>query len=230
MICFRPLPLMTLFSLPALAALIWLGAWQWEKYETKTAAAIAPTPEMTIADYQPVLDGVQFVFGVRGDTHEQGWRVFAPVQDGEQAVFVDAGFIPGRDAPDPRSLRYPAALRESDPVTGASIRPQQAGPLALAPQPMQRLWFSVDLAAMGRNAGLERVADFYLAAAYVGEDGRASANPFALGPGADALPPARHMGYALTWYGLAAALIVIYFAYHRSVGRLSLQRPRRPEA
>jgi surfeit locus 1 family protein len=88
------------------------------------------------------------------------------------------------------------------------------------------LWFAVDLAAMGRNAGLEDVADYYVAAAYVGADGRAVANPFALAPGADALPPARHLGYSLTWYGLALVLLVIYFAYHVSVGRLALQRPR----
>ena len=48
----------------------------------------------------------------------------------------------------------------------------------------------------------------------------------ALAAGADAMPPARHLGYALTWYGLAIVLLAIYFAYHMSVGRLALQRPR----
>jgi cytochrome oxidase assembly protein ShyY1 len=79
---------------------------------------------------------------------------------------------------------------------------------------------------MGRNAGLADVADYYIASKYVGEDGRAVANPFALAPGADALPPARHLGYAITWYGLAVVLLVIYFAYHASVGRLSFAQPR----
>ena len=82
---------------------------------------------------------------------------------------------------------------------------------------------------MGRNAGLENVADYYVANAYVGADGRATPNPFALAPGADALPPERHMGYAITWYGLALVLIVIYFAYHGSVGRLVLKPPRQRE-
>ena len=53
--------------------------------------------------------------------------------------------------------------------------------------------------------------------------------PFALAPGADVLPPARHLGYAITWYGLALVLIVIYFAYHVSVGRLSFRPPAPPE-
>jgi surfeit locus 1 family protein len=229
MIRFRPLPLMTLLTLVALAILISLGRWQWEKYDLKRAAAEAPVPEMTIANYQPVPDGLQFVHGIRPDTHEQGWRVFAPVAYGDETVFIDADFIAGVTAPDPREVRVPAALRYSEPFRGASIRPEPPAPLTLAPRPLQRLWFAVDLDAMGRNAGMENVADYYLAGSYVGEDGRATRNPFALAPGADALPPARHLGYGLTWYGLALVLLVIYFAYHLSVKRLTFAPPRRQD-
>lgn len=221
MIRFRPLLLLTVFSIAALAILATLGRWQWERYELKGAAAAEPVPEITIENYQPLAEGVQFVFAVRPDTREQGWRVFAPVQDGETAVFVDADFIPGLEGPDPREVRFPASLRDGAPITGASVRPDPPGPLALAPHPLERQWFVADLAAMARNAGLAQSADYYIAAAYVGADGRATPNPFARAPGAEALPPERHLGYALTWYGLALALVVIYFAYHRSVGRLS---------
>lgn len=226
MIRFKPLPLMSLLSIIAFAALISLGRWQWERYDEKTAAAAEPVAEMTIASYQPIAGGIQFVHGVRADTREQGWRVFAPVQFGDTVVFVDADFIPGVAPPDHDEVRFPPALRLGAPVTGASIRPQPPAPLTLAPRPLQRLWFAVDLPAMGRNAGVGAVADYYIAAAYVGADGRAAANPFAVAPGADALPPARHLGYALTWYGLALVLLVIYFAYHVSVGRLSFAAPR----
>ena len=82
---------------------------------------------------------------------------------------------------------------------------------------------------MGRNGGLENVADYYITSSYVGPDGRAVSNPFALAPGADVLPPARHLGYAITWYGLALVLLAIYFAYHSSVGRLSFRPPPPPE-
>jgi surfeit locus 1 family protein len=226
MIRFRPLLVMTVLSLAALAVLISLGRWQWEKYEQKSAAAEEPVAQMTIADYQPIESGIQFVHGVRPDTREQGWRVFAPVQYGETVVFVDADFIPVIEPPDPREVRFPASLRFGAPIIGASVRPEPPAPLTLSPRPLQRLWFAVDLPAMGRNAGLEDVADYYIAGAYVGADGRATANPFALAPGADALPPARHLGYALTWYGLAIVLLVIYFAYHASVGRFAFAPPR----
>jgi surfeit locus 1 family protein len=118
------------------------------------------------------------------------------------------------------------ALRAGAPITGASIRPEHPGPFAHAPLPLQRLWFYVDLAAMGRNAGLQNVTDYYITSSYVGPDGRATANPFARAHGADVLPPARHLGYALTWYGLALVLLVIYFTYHANAGRLSLRAPR----
>ncbi len=220
MIRFKPLPLMTILTIAALAVLISFGRWQWEKFEQKSVAAEEPVAEMTVADYQPVAGAIQFVHGVRPDTREQGWRVFAPVQYGDTTVFIDAGFIPEVAPPDPDEVRVPASLRVGAPITGASIRPEPPAPLTLAPRPLQRLWFAVDLEAMGRNGGLDNVAGYYIAAAYIGADGRATPNPFALPPGADTLPPARHLGYALTWYGLALVLAVIYFAYHASVGRL----------
>lgn len=229
MIRFQPLPVMSLLTLIALAVLVFLGRWQWERYDEKTALADEPVAEMTIASYQPIEGAIQFVHGFRPDTREQGWRVFAPVQYGETVVFVDADFIAQVAPPNPREVRVPALLRLGAPITGASIRPEPPAPLTLSPRPLQRLWFAIDLPAMGRNGGLDNVADYYVAGAYMGADGRASANPFARAPGADALPPARHLGYALTWYGLAAVLLVIYFAYHVSAGRLSLRPSRPPE-
>ena len=226
MISFKPLPLMSLLTIIAFAVLIAFGRWQWEKYEIKSAAADEPVAEMTIASYQPVEEGIQFVFAVRPDTHEQGWRVFTPVQEGDSVIFVDSDFVVGRDSPSPSEVRVPAAMRFGAPISGASIRPEDPGPFTAPPRPLARRWYAVDLAAMGRNAGLANVADYYVAAAYVGTDGRAASNPFALAAGADVMPPARHLGYALTWYGLAIVLLVIYFAYHTSVGRLALRRPR----
>jgi surfeit locus 1 family protein len=223
MLRFRPLPFMTLFAVIALAILFALGRWQFDRYIEKTRLAEQPVAEMTIAAYEPVADGLQLVYGVRGG--EPGWRVFAPVRDGDRIVFVDADFAPGPEAPAWRELRYPAALRFGAPILGAAIRPGAAPAFSTPPQPLQRLWFHIDLAAMGRAAGLANVAEYYLATAYIGVDGRAEPNPFAVAAGVDPLPPARHLGYALTWWGFAIVLMGVYFAYHISVGRLSF-KPR----
>jgi surfeit locus 1 family protein len=222
---FRPFPLMTVLALLSLALLVMAGRWQWEKFELKTAAAEEPIAERAVDNYQPIPQGIQFVHGVRTDTREQGWRVFVPVEFGDTVVFIDSDFIPTVEPPNADEVRLPASLRLGTPVSGASITPEPPAPLTLAPRPLQRLWFAVDLEAMGRNAGLENVAEYYVATTYVGADGRATPNPFALAPGADVLPPERHLGYALTWYGLAIVLVVIYFAYHVSVGRLRFRAP-----
>src|SRR5690606_12875867 len=106
---------------------------------------------------------------------------------GDTIVFVDADFIAGVEPPNPDEVRVPALLRLGAPVSGASITPSSPGVLTLSPRPLQRLWFAIDLPAMGRNAGLQNVADYYVASSYVGADGRATANPFALAPGAEQL-------------------------------------------
>lgn len=227
MIRFRPLPVMTALMIAAFAILLLLGRWQWDRYEQKLRLANEPVSAMTIADYQPIQTGIQFVYGVRADTREQGWRVFAPVQYGDTIVFVDSDFIAGTDPPNVDEVRVPAGLRLGAPISGATIRSSAPGPLVAAPQPLRRLWFAVDLAAMGRNAGFANVADYYVAAAYVGEDGRSIENPFAVAPGAEVLPPERHLGYAITWYGLALVLVIIYFAYHVSLKRLGFSPPQR---
>ncbi len=238
MIRFRPLLLLSVLSIAALVVLVSLGRWQWSRYLCKRAAAAEPPVELTIVDYQPMTEGLQFVHGFRSDTREDGWRVFAPVRTGAVSIFVDADFFPGARAPLPSEVRFPASLRSGAPITGVSVSPNAPGRcggrggaglgglLALAPQPLERKWYQVDLPAMGRNAGLGEVSDAYVAAAYVGADGRATPNPFG---GAFARPAAQHLGYAITWYGLAIVLLVVYFSYHVSVGRLSLAPPRPAE-
>ncbi|HVY87122.1 MAG TPA: SURF1 family protein [Caulobacterales bacterium] len=227
MIRFRPLPLMTLFAVLSLALLLMLGRWQWDRYVLKTHLAHQAVPEMTIENYQPIAEGMQFVYGIRDG--EPGWRVFTPMQTGDAVIYVDADFIAGVAAPKLNEVRPPAALRYGAPVRGASMRGEPPGAFTPPPRPLERVWYNVDLAAMGRAAGLENVADYYIAAPYVRADGRAVPNPFAHAPGADPLPPERHLGYALTWWGLAVVLVGVYFAYHVSAGRLGLAPSRRDD-
>src|SRR5262245_46021450 len=105
---FRPLPIMTLFTIASAVVLALLGWWQWGRYQEKLALADAPVAHMTIESHLPIEEGLQLVYGVVGG--EPGWRLFAPVRLGETNLFVDAAFIPGVDPPDWRTLRFPATL------------------------------------------------------------------------------------------------------------------------
>jgi len=221
-ISFKPLPVLSILAIAALAVLVSLGRWQWQRYDEKVAAFNAPVAEMTLAAYTPAPDGLQLVYGVRDGA--PGWRVFAPVRTGDAIVFVDADFVPGPQPPRWSDLRVPSALTLGAPIRGAPLRPAGAAPFAAPPRPLERIWYHIDLEAMGRAARLSPVADYYLAAPYVGDDGRTEANPFARAGGGDPLPPERHLGYAVTWFGLALMLVGVYIAYHISVGRLALAR------
>lgn len=222
MLSFRPLPIMTVLALVALAILIALGAWQLERYQLKLQLQATPPTEMTLSAYTPIPEGIQLVFGVRDG--RPGWRVFAPVRDGDVVVFVDSAFVESPEEPNWRDVRYPPALSFNTPISGASRQPGPPEAITSPPRPLDRIWYDIDLEAMARTAGLGDVADFYIAAPYIGADGRATDNPFART--LDPLPPARHLGYAVTWFGLALMLAGVYFAYHISVGRLRLAPPR----
>ncbi|MBL8549211.1 MAG: SURF1 family protein [Hyphomonadaceae bacterium] len=222
MIRFRPLPMLTVIAVIAFALLVLLGRWQWQRYEERLEAASAPPIEMTIASYRPIEEGIALVYGLKDG--EPGWRVFAPVLYGEENLYVDAAFVQSVEPPDWRTLRFPASLTLNAPISGAAITPSPPAPLTHAPSLPDRVWYAVNLEEMARAAGLRSVASYYLATDYVGEDGRPVPNPF-VGAGDDALTPARHLGYAATWWGLAIVLVGIYFAYHVSVGRLKFAPP-----
>lgn len=223
MIRFRPLPVMTLLAIVALAILVVLGRWQWQRYNEKIELASAPVAEMTIERYRPIEEGLQLVYGVMDG--EPGWRIFAPVRYGETNLFVDAGFIAGPTPPDWRTVRFPASLRIDAPITGASIRPPETPPFTPPPSPVDRVWYAVDLPGMAGAAGMDSVEDFYVAINYIGEDGRPIENKFARHGADDQIPAERHLGYAMTWWGLALVLVGVYIAYHVNVGRLKLGPP-----
>jgi surfeit locus 1 family protein len=49
-------------------------------------------------------------------------------------------------------------------------------------------------------------------------------NPYAFAKPLDPLPPERHFGYALTWWGMAIGLLGVYLALHHSKGRLRFRK------
>lgn len=217
---FNPLPVLTLFSVAAFAWLIWLGCWQWGRYHEKLALIATPPPQTTLAPFTPVPDAIQLVFGVADGV--SGWRIFEPVRYGERTVFVDTGFIPTPQPPDWRTTPASSELRSARAVSGIIVHPRAAGAFAAKPDIARRIWYWPDLQGMGRAAHLDTVESYYIALPYLDAAGRSQPNPFALAP-RQGLPPEQHLGYAITWWGLAAALIGIYLAFHARQGRLTIR-------
>lgn len=204
---FKPLPILSLASIATLGLLIWLGNWQWRRFEDKTAARAVPAEIVKIAA-APDIEKAVFVFGVRDG--QQGWRVFAPVALGARIAFVDLAFWPGLEPPHSTFC----FLREE--VRGVWASPRRASAFHAPNNVRARLFYSIALPEMARSVDIDAVEPRYLAADYGPEP-----NPFV--GDRDPLPPARHLGYAITWWGLACGLIGVYLVFHSSRGRFRVR-------
>ena len=240
----RRLWLPTVLALAAGAVLISLGIWQLERLAWKTALIEAATsrPESPpVAPPAPAtwdgldwdeadltrlavpgrfLPGEAYVYTVlsdaRGPLSGPGLWVMAPFEttDGWM-VLVNRGFVPtGMDGAAPVVPPPPTGEIVLD---GLLRRPDPPGMFTPDPSPQKKLWFVRDAAEMAPAFALPagtRLAPFTL-------DAAASTTP----PGG--VPQAgetrrvytnSHLQYALTWFGLAAALAGVWLVF--VLGRL----------
>lgn len=214
-----------------------LGLWQLQRLEWKTAL-IAQITERLAADpisfddalarassgenmeYQPVfLSGVyahdleSAVFG----TYEgaPGVYVFTPLDaadletGGQRLVYVDRGFAPQefRD----KAARADGQIAGEVRVLGLLRRAEKRRGFEkwLAPQdqPADNLYFIRDPAVLAERHAI-KVPPFY-----IDSFGRESAAPWPKGGLTRVDIPNRHFEYALTWFGLAAALLGVFLIF-----------------
>ena len=236
MICFRPQPGFTLLCLPLFALLIGLGLWQLERLQWKlgliaqiqrnmTAPAISLDQALKLgverAQYRRVtvrgsLDNTKenylYTTGPEGGPV---YHVLTPLLVGSgNAVMTDRGYIPV-------SLRDPAIRPGSEPngqVEFVGILRTSDQPGVFTPQPdlRNRVWFTRDVASMARRDHLRLIAPVILEA--VGAPGQ----KWPRGGQTRVDLPNDHLQYALTWFLLAAVLAIVYLAWHRARGRVSL--------
>jgi surfeit locus 1 family protein len=228
---FRPQFWPTVMSLPALLLLLGLGAWQIQRLKWKEgliaqrAAAVAapavPAPQTLDAARRLVyhhvfVDGLflnakEIYLGASAGAGSIGYQVLTPLAEANgRLIFINRGYIPAR-LRDPKTR---AAGQIDGPVhiVGVLRLPPNGRPNWFLPdnRPDLNYWFWIDLAAMAAADRLVRVAPFYI-------DADATPNPGGWPKGGVPLPelPNHHLQYAITWFSLAAALVVIYLLYHR---------------
>jgi surfeit locus 1 family protein len=136
-----------------------------------------------------------------------------------RAMLIDRGIVP-------TTLRDPALRPGSEPqgmvhLVGIWRTPDRPGPFTPAPDLKHRVWFARDLSGIAQTENLKLVTSAFLEAKASPTD---AAWPRAGQTRIDL--PNDHLQYALTWFLLAGALVVIYFAYHHSQGRLSFGENR----
>ncbi len=158
-------------------------------------------------------------FPVRGP----GYWILTPLSlaDGS-TVIVNRGFVPD-ERRDPKT-RPEGQVGGEVTVTGL-IRMSEPGNLFTPePDPDRGDWYVRDPAAIAAAFGLGRVAPFFV-------DADAAPNPGGLPLGGTTRIRFRndHLGYAITWYGLAAALAGVYavWAYGQLRRRTLAEKPPR---
>jgi surfeit locus 1 family protein len=160
----------------------------------------------------------------RPDVTAPGYWVFTPARlaDGS-IVVVNRGFIPDARR-DPKS-RPQGQIAEAIEITGALRWPDDRHWFTPADDPAHNLWFTRDPAAIAAAKGLDNGLDprtDAVAAFYVEQD--APTPPGGLpqpGKLVVALPD-NHLQYALTWYGLAAALVTVFGFWAATSGRRAI--------
>lgn len=215
---------LTVVAVLVLALLLTLGVWQAQRLQWKldliarseAAARQAPAP---LADVLALEDPEfrQAIVTCRGlntapfvelqsiEGGDAGVRLISacPIE-GQGTILVDRGFVPAEvaDRPDTRA-------ETAMPVVIAGVVRRAPEPNALTPPPSGSLFYGRDRTAMAQALGVTGPVSPYTVYATT------SANPelAALRPVA---PPAafsnNHLGYALTWFGLAVVLVGFYAA------------------
>lgn len=140
-----------------------------------------------------------------------GFFVYTPLAlaDGRY-VLVNRGFVPfdRKEA----STRQQGQVEGEQSVTGLARNPLAEKPSSLVPDndPVKNVFYWKDLPAMAGKAGLpaDRLVPFFI-------DADKTQNPGGLPIGGVTLIdfPNNHLQYAVTWYGLAAALVAVLGAW-----------------
>lgn len=235
----RKLIVPTIAAVLGLVILLKLGFWQLDRLAWKEAliakvtedihktAVSAPIPkewtelDLNEADYRHVsisgkfLDGATFYYiglaNAKGPYSGPGYFVYSPFQtDDGWIVMINRGFIPEKLQPDLRTevLKAPAGSLELEGLLRKSEKPNWTTPAA---DEAKRIWFARDTDHMLKVLG---VSAEYVAPYSIDLDARFT--PAAGVPQAgETIVKFKndHLGYALTWFGLAATLVGVFAAY-----------------
>lgn len=214
--------ILTVLAVALLGVLLGLGVWQVQRMQWKegliagaeAAAGQPPLPleealKLEKPEFRRVLltcrglAAAPFVELQSIENSDAGVRlVSACAVEGGPTLLVDRGFVSAEI-----SARPPVNAADTMPVVVTGVLRRAPAPSALTPPPAEGRFYGRDAEAMARTLKVEGpISPFTVFAT-------TSTNPdwAALKPSA---PPAaftnNHLGYALTWFGLAAALIAFY--------------------
>ena len=175
------------------------------------------------ATYAKFPDAMIYSSGsaVREDISGPGTWAFVPARlPGGEAVVINAGFVQNTMQDRTQQDRAVGRLVTGQPVklTGYLRFPEAAGTLTPAENIAKRLWFTRDhlaiARALGWGEGGKSIAPFYVdLESPVPESGIPKPGPLTVHLKDD------HMQYAITWFGLAFAVMIAFGIWWRAQRR-----------
>ena len=238
---FRPMLWPTVCAIPALAILILLGNWQMDRLTWKEgllsqieqglSAEPAPLPAQT--DWATLDDetlryttaSVTGTFDHTKEAHiyiasiegEPGYHVITPLHLTSGGwVLVDRGFVPiSRKAPQTRPTGQVAG---EVMIEGILVVPEEANSFTPEPDLAKNIWYHRPVDRLAAQAGVSPVFPLLL-------DAGDMPNPGGLPVGGQTRLELKnpHLGYAMTWYGLAATLVGVWLAFHIARRRIGFR-------
>jgi surfeit locus 1 family protein len=240
-----------LVSTMGVVLLAGLGTWQlqrlaWKQDLLAKIAARTTAPPIDLAsaeqrwretgDVEYVRVGVTGRFAAGRDNYYfttgpagPGYHVYAPFLSSDRFfVLVNRGYIPEGLVPAAASGPVPRPAGELT-IIGLARSDEAAGIFSGPPPPqgLNRPWLTRDLQGMGGRAITEEnVSPRQLVPFFIDQE-RDAAHPdtYPQGGTTRLAIPNRHLEYALTWYGLAAVLIVMTTMFLRASRRPLSERP-----
>ena len=227
---FRPKLVPTLFTIPALIALLALGSWQvqrlyWkdaliDKLQSRSSAAATELPvnpgDLDALEYKRVSTvgrfdhANEFHLVNRSLNGNPGVHIITPLirADGDAALLVNRGWVPF----DKKLSSQRASGQIKGLVKVEGIVRLVKGPGLFTPknEPKKNFWFFIDPLSMARLAKLSFEPRYYLV-----DGNKAVPGGFPIGRQWTLKIRNDHLQYAITWYALTIALLAIYVLYHR---------------
>jgi surfeit locus 1 family protein len=223
-------------ALIAFAILVALGTWQIERkawkenlIATLDERLAAPPVALPPADAWAKLDEADYEYrqvkfsatfdngkealvyaapsAFRPDVSGTGYWVFTPARLADGAVvMVNRGFVP--DARKDSATRAAGQVAGGVEIVGALRYPDARHWYSPADDPGHNVWYTRDPAAIGVAKGVGLVAPFYV-------EQETPIPPGGLPQPGKLVVQLRnpHLGYAITWYGLAATLVAFFAAW-----------------
>ncbi len=230
----RPSLWLSLIALAAFCVLVGLGYWQLQRLRSKTALtdriaervaaqpiglppalALSDPAAMLALDYRRVRLTGTFRHDKELHWHrpskdgQAGYRVVTPLERPDGSfVLVSRGWVPP-DRLDP-ATRPDGQTGGAVVVEGVARLPEAGGWMAPQNDPDDNIWFVLDVDEMARHVGVARAFPLYVEAGDAPNPGG-----LPIGGQTEIEIRNRHLEYVVTWWGLAAALVLVFIAYHR---------------